>query len=197
MSSWFGDYAHVISRESDPMDAQVGSAPQQVGMAARGLCEAILRCALEDLHRKRKLRVAAEAWIFSDEVGHPFTFVELCQALGYDVSAVRAQVRQTLPPLGLAQPRQLPSRQCASSHCVVVFTPHSHWQRFCDRKCQRRNEQRKNGPLRRQLKKRVRADLQMTRLRTRIAQDAFSAERDTIQHVKTFDASEVNIVRMS
>jgi hypothetical protein len=43
--------------------------------------------------KHRKLLRETEQWIFSDEAGWPFSFVNVCQAVGVDVEWLRAQLR--------------------------------------------------------------------------------------------------------
>ena len=60
-------------------------------------------------HRvRRRLLDETENWIFSDDSSAPFSFVNVCHALGLDVEGLRAQVRHSmsstmgLEPLTLA-----------------------------------------------------------------------------------------------
>jgi hypothetical protein len=44
--------------------------------------------------RCRRLVVESEQWFFSDDTDWPFSFVNVCDALGIDVAWLRARVRR-------------------------------------------------------------------------------------------------------
>ena len=47
--------------------------------------------------RRRRLITETEQWLFSDDTGWPFSFVNVCHALGIDVALFRAQRRRPTP----------------------------------------------------------------------------------------------------
>jgi len=70
-----------------------------------GLMLAVLEDALE-IHRKyggladrhkRRLLADAERWLFSDDTRWPFSFVNVCHTLGFDVGWIRSQLCRAVP----------------------------------------------------------------------------------------------------
>ena len=88
--------------------------------AERRLMAAILADAIDCLRknlctqdrRKRRLYTEAEKWILSDEAEWVFSFRNICDVLGFDVMALRAQAqewkRDRRDSIGLARPLASP-----------------------------------------------------------------------------------------
>jgi hypothetical protein len=85
----------------------------------RALMQAILEDAFACFHkqfvantrRARRLGKEAEEWLFSDDICWPFSFVNICHALGLEPGHIRRRLRQQ-------QQRSLPSARRKSSHIV-------------------------------------------------------------------------------
>jgi len=63
----------------------------------RNLSAAILNQALDDLHKKNpQNRLSAEYWIFADDTGYIFSFLNICSGLNLDPELIRKNYRKRL-----------------------------------------------------------------------------------------------------
>ena len=86
----------------------LGLAGHAVAVGERALMRAVLEDAIQCLagevgpeRERAQLAAAARAWIENEDRQWPFAFENLCDALGFDVGALRARVLGDAPPPGL------------------------------------------------------------------------------------------------
>ena len=60
--------------------------------------------------RARRLAAEAEAWVRSDRADWPFSFLNVCEALGIDVDAIRSRLLEITPACRITIARR---RACA------------------------------------------------------------------------------------
>jgi hypothetical protein len=80
----------------------VQMASPRAGTSSQRLMLAVLRVALDDFRRALttpgrggvRARYELEKWFWSDDIQWPFSFVNLCQALGIEVDALRCELRR-------------------------------------------------------------------------------------------------------
>ena len=74
-----------------------------VAVLAVALAEYQKYAAATDVWKRRRF-TEVEAWFASEETRWPFSFVAICEALGLDVSSIRAGVRASQGRASLAGP---------------------------------------------------------------------------------------------
>ena len=75
------------------------STPQQIATGTRALMQAILESAIQDFQQRRaptpqsrRLAQEAEEWLWSNATDWPFSFVNICDALGFNPSYLRTKL---------------------------------------------------------------------------------------------------------
>jgi len=82
-----------------------GMSPERRLMLA--ILEDALRICTRKNRERRRLVSETEEWIFSDDARAPFSFVNVCNALGFDVDSLRAHVRRSMSRTTCLEPLTL------------------------------------------------------------------------------------------
>lgn len=89
------------------------SSPQRAASGVRALMLAVLESAIQDFQqtgalttRSRRLAQEAEAWLWDENTRWPFSFLSICEALGFDPSYLRRELIRAQQPVEIQDEHQ-------------------------------------------------------------------------------------------